>query len=273
MSEKLFAHTDASGKVTTAIYHEKASASAQHFVDFPCSVEQDMVTVGGGATAALGPGGALLTASYPNASRSAWLASSKDHLDAYPHQLEVFAIGMKIQGLSRSELLGHLWYQRADSSIAAAPSAAVGLQKDFVLISGGFCVNYGDGAGNLATASCTENGSEWVARSKDHVVSSPCRITTFAIGLRRNMPNIGVAVPRYDFCVSNEVIPWPTAEVALNQSFALTGIGGKAITFGSGQLLWSIAPTHEGTKVSSKDHRDPSPGGVAAFALGVGISI
>ena len=77
MSVKIFERTDSSGLVTTAVFRQEAPAAAAHFFDLRVDVAGDMVVVGGGATAAEAPNGALLTASYPSDDRSAWLASSR----------------------------------------------------------------------------------------------------------------------------------------------------------------------------------------------------
>ncbi|MCX4586188.1 hypothetical protein [Streptomyces sp. NBC_01481] len=270
MADKLFEHKDASGKVTIAVFREQAPAPSAHFFELPVSVPDDMVVVGGGAIGAETPQGALLTASFPHNDRSRWLVSSKDHDVPNPHRLQGFAIGLKINGLSRGDLLSHLRYQQADSSEGAHPDLGISVPNGFTLISGGFRVNWPPGAGNLATASFPEIGPRWRARSKDHKVSSPCTITTFAIGLRTNLPGIG-RVERGEASNGSSETAHPSVDTQLSGDFALTGIGAEARANGAGQLLWRLEPINQGTRASSKDHEISSPGTIRAFALGIKI--
>ncbi|KWT61860.1 hypothetical protein ADL21_11295 [Streptomyces albus subsp. albus] len=268
MATKIFENKDASSKVTIAVFREEAPTAQNHFTDFACSVANDMVVVGGGAIGAELPAGALLTASYPSADRSAWLASSKDHLAGNPHKIQAFAVGLRIDGLSRSDLLGHLEYYQTTSDRASHPQTTLGAGGAFTVISGGFRVNW-TGAGNLATASFPETGNTWRARSKDHEAGAPCTLTLHSIGIRTNLP-----VGRVERGQSSQIsaqAAHPSVETRLPGGFALTGIGAETTTTGSGQLLWRLEPIDNGAAAASKDHLQPSPGTVKAFALGIKI--
>ncbi|GAB3110031.1 hypothetical protein GCM10027160_09750 [Streptomyces calidiresistens] len=274
MADLVFTDKDASGKVTISVFREQASSAAAHFFDFSCSVPGDMVVVGGGGIGARTPQGALLTASYPSPDRSAWRVSSKDHRVSDPHRLTAFAIGMRISGLTRAQLLGHLEYGEETSGRAAHPEIAVSVPGGFELISGGFRVNWHPGAGNMATASFPEIGHRWRARSKDHIHSGPATITAFSIGLRKSLPAVGTVQRGENLAVSSSAAH-PTARTLLDSTFALTGIGAEALTNGQGQLLWRVEPVlvegRPGAVVGSKDHQRSSPGTVRAFALGVRV--
>lgn len=71
-----------------------------------CSVDPDEVLVGGGCADYGSSGnGALLTASYPeNSALETWIAESKDHLGKDYHALYTYAIGMRLNGVSRNTL-------------------------------------------------------------------------------------------------------------------------------------------------------------------------
>ena len=118
MPEQLNEFTDASGRVTVAVFRQRAGSAQQHFFDLAADVPEDMVAIGGGAEAVNVPEGALLTASYPNGDLSAWLASSKDHKRPQPHHLISYAIGLRIQGLTRDQLLSHIRVTTQDSGAA-----------------------------------------------------------------------------------------------------------------------------------------------------------
>ncbi|MFD3563921.1 hypothetical protein ACFWVU_30295 [Streptomyces sp. NPDC058686] len=268
----LFDDKDASGKVTISVFLDRAPTVTNHHYNVPCAVPGDMVVVGGGASGTDAPAGALLTASYPSADRSAWLASSADHRVANPHRLEVYAIGMKINGMSRDELLRNVHYGQMESSVRSHPSAQILRPDGYTLISGGFCVN---GPGNFAICDFPTAGSYWTAISKDHINPSPCTITVFSVSLRTNLPNVGTVecVQRSQY---SEQAGHPSATVLLPPEYAVTGIGAETYSTETapGQMLWHIRPIVAGTtgaRASSKDHIQPSPGRISAFALGTRI--
>lgn len=274
MADKIFQRTDASGIVTIAVFRQQASAPSAHFFDHQVDVDSDMVAIGGGATGAENPAGALLTASFPNNNRSAWLVSSKDHSVSNPHRLTGFAIGMKIDGLSRDQLVQqHLRFTQQTSNRTAHPSTSAGVPAGFTMIGGGFRVNWPPGAGNLATASFPEFGDVWTARSKDHFIASPCTIDTFSVGLRTQLPLPVGKVDRVENSGVSGSAAHPSIAVRIADAFALTGIGAEARTTGPGSLLWRLEPTvngnQQGVTAASKDHQASSPATIKAWAIGI----
>jgi hypothetical protein len=271
MSQKYLDAADSSGKVKIALFSDRTPDQAEHHNDIPCAVPNDMVVVGGGATGDADPG-ALLTASYPSADRSAWLASSASHRVSSPHRLEIYAIGMKIQGMSRADLLANLHYGQLESSTAAHPTVTLGAPPSgFTLISGGFRVN---GPLNLATNSFPSLGVNWRVASQDHINPSPCTITAFAISIRTNLPGVGTVECFITHSTSPEEAH-PGATVLASSSTALTGIGAQTFTGGPGQFLFHLRPhgiKNGGAQVTSKDHIKPSPGKIEATALGIRIA-
>jgi hypothetical protein len=230
------------------------------------------------------PRGALLTASYPADDGSAWLASSKDHNVPQPHRLTAFAIGMRIDGVTRERLAGELLtVVRTRSGHAAHPFASARPPAGHTLIGGGFRVNWRDpggshAEGNLATASFPRAGGAWTARSKDHRVSSPCTIDAYAVCLKSSFAVGGVRYTvdvRTDFAESGgHPVPHPSAALPLPASgHVLTGIGAEALPTEPGSLLWRLEPTADGTgpgvRSGSKDHGERSPGTLCAWTLGI----
>ena len=263
---------DASGRVTTAVFRRRAATEQDIFTDFQIDVDPDMVVVGGGAIGADAPSGALLTASCPDDSRTAWLASSKAHERSNPHRLIGFAIGLKIAGLSREQLLANLSFTRRTSGPAPHPAQSAGTPADHVLISGGFRVNWQPGIGNLATASFPEFDDAWTARSKDHLRASPCSIDAFSIGLRTRLAGVGT-VERGSTSATSGTAAHPSASTPLTGGFALTGIGAEVRFDEPGSLLWRLEPAvhgdQQGVTASSKDHEFPSPARIKAWAIGI----
>jgi hypothetical protein len=284
MSEQLNEFTDASGKVTVAVFRQRAGNAQSHFFDLAVDVPGDMVAIGGGAEAASFPVGALLTASYPNHDLSAWLVSSKDHLVEHRHRLTGYAIAVRIAGMSRDALLKSIRVSVQDSGVAQHPEASATLPSAFRLVSGGFKIEWTEGLstqqlppGNLATASFPQNTYSWTARAKDHGAVSPANLRVWAIGLRRQLPAgrvLGAIEDR-----GSTVAQHPEATADLPDGFALTGAGARVnwqvSPFSEGSLLWRLAPTtntaNQEVRASAKDHLQYSPATITTYALGIRI--
>jgi hypothetical protein len=130
IGNRLNTFQDASGLVTVSVFEIRASNQQQHFINFGVNVDPDMICIGGGGVAAEAPQGALLTASYPNDDLSGWLVSSKDHEVPNPHFLTAYAIGLKIDGMNRNQLLNDfVRVDAADSGTGAHPEAARAVQR------------------------------------------------------------------------------------------------------------------------------------------------
>lgn len=265
--------TDSSGKITVGVFEEEAtSASSKH--KFAVEVDRDMVAVGGGAVASVSPG-SLLTASFPTTDElTSWTVASTDHIVPDTHRLQGFALGLKIDGLTRVELMTHVQVKRARQGVVSEPKASVGLDSDHRLVSGGFRI-VPDDAANLATASYPEVQRTWRATSKDHFVPSPATIETIAIGIRELLPLgrivVGTSVGE------SEPSGRPAIDVALNGQFALTGVGAEVRWVHPGCLLWKLAPLLsnpaggpiQGATAAAKDHHAPSSATIKAWAIGI----
>lgn len=273
---KLGTFQDSSGKITVSVFERAAGNSQQHFHDFAATVPDDMIAIGGGAEATIMPYGALLTASYPNSELSAWLASSKDHNLPNPHKLKVYAIGLKIEGMSRDQLLQHIHVGRDESGMAQHPEASESVPPGYLLVSGGFYVNWLDfnpKGGNLATASFPETALSWKARSKDHVVVSRANLTVYAIGIKESLPvgKIERSIQTKDSAHAQH--PRATSDVL--PGFALCGGGAEVHWTGVGNLLWQLRPTTESSNqdfaAGSKDHEFDSPATLTVYSIGIRI--
>lgn len=268
MSARVATATDASGRVTVSLFLETATSPQQHFTDFPITVDSDMVAISGG-----GRGdetiGALLTASYPDDNLETWLVSSKDHVDVDSHYLFGFAIGMKIAGMTRDQLRKSIGVFKQDSGVAPHPEATASIPNDFVLLGGGFHV-FWQGAGNLATASFPsprEAWTAWTARSKDHEISDPSSILTYALGIQQRLQ---VGTIRLNVqVIDSSVVPHPRSTAVLPNEFVLTGGGAEVHWAGAGNLLWELEPNVKGFTASSKDHDIADPSSITTYALGI----
>jgi hypothetical protein len=261
---------DSSGKITVSVFSHVGSPRQEHWIEEEILAgDVDMIAIGGGGAASENPG-ALLTASHPNDDLRGWVVSSKDHEFPDAHSLVTYVIGLKIAGINRDQLRNSIFISVADSGVTPHPEAETGVPDDsFVMIGGGFRVDW-HGAGNLATASFPATEFSWKARSRDHLVSDPSNIRVFAVCLRRDLPvgRVVTSIQRADS--GQEAHPAAVANVA--DGFALTGGGAEVRTDGLGNLLWKLEPSTSNLPIftaASKDHLEPSPGSITAYAMGI----
>lgn len=271
-SDRLNTFHDASGLVTVGVFRKRSPSAEQHHFDLGADVPDDMVVIGGGGLAAEFPVGALLTASYPNDSLSAWLVSSKDHIQPNPHYLIAYAIGLKIEGMSRDQLINAIHIDTQESGLGQHPETSANVDDGFLLVSGGFRIDW-SGAGNLATASFPSTDRSWTARSKDHEAVSPANLRVYAISLREDLPvgQVQVAIESRESGTSQH----PISVADVRDGFALTGGGGEAHWHKDGSLLWRLEPatttSNQEFGAASKDHIHPDPSSITSYALGIQI--
>lgn len=275
-TEELNTFHDESGLVTVGVFRSQSASKLSHHFDLAAEVPEDMVAIGGGGVAVEFPVGGLLTASYPNEDLSAWLVSSKDHHTADPHFLTAYAIGLRITGMSREQLLAAIHINTNESGLGEHPEATATLPARFLLVSGGFKVDWKtrpDSFGNLATASFPSTNLSWTGRSKDHEVASPANLRAYAIGLRGDLPvgRVEVAIERQTSSTSQH----PSSVADVTPGFALTGGGAEAHWQTSGSLLWKLEPmtqtSNQEFRAGAKDHITAEPATITAYALGIKI--
>lgn len=95
-------YNDWSGTVHTIVVETtRAPAQANWSAT---AVPSDYVLVGGGAYTNNPSPGAYLIGSYPDWSTDTWWAFSKDHHVVNSHEIRVYAVGLKIDGVTKSVL-------------------------------------------------------------------------------------------------------------------------------------------------------------------------
>lgn len=270
--------TDLSGKVSVAVFERKAAAASGVFTDFSVEVPDDYVVIGGGVQGAAAPAGHLLTASYPNAARTAWLVSTKEHLSANPTQITAWAIGLKITGLTRAQLLSNMTYRVSTSAFASQPSVSTSVPTGYTQIGGGFQVQW-SGDGNLAWASyptVVNNVGAWVSASKDQGSVSMATIRSHSIGLRTNLTGVGVVAATTAVSPASAYVAQPSASVSVPSGYALTSCGAQVNWSGAGNVLWKIKPVVNagqlGCEVASKEHLTSSPATINSHAVGIQLN-
>ncbi|WP_324291555.1 M4 family metallopeptidase [Corallococcus sp. BB11-1] len=266
---ELFRRTDASGKLTIAVFERYSPTSASHNTNFAVSVPGDFVVVGGGAEGKVSPEGNLLTASYPDSGLTSWLVSTKDHVQSDPVRVRGWAIGLKVAGLTAAQLRSHLSVTTATSATVNHPDVTATVPAGYVLAGGGIRVNW-SGAGNLATGSAPSGNSAWRVRSKDLETHSPASAQAYAIGIRSSIPGVGT-IGNVVNGGTSAVASHPSYTAALGTAYALTGCGAFVNWSGDGSLLWRIKPVNSGCSVASKDHIAVSPASITGYAVGLQV--
>lgn len=266
-SVELFRQTDASGKLTIAVFERYATTAAGVNTNFAVTVPSDFVVIGGGGEGKEAPSGNLLTASYPDTGLTSWLVSTRDHIVADPVQVRAWAIGLKVAGLTPAQLRTYLTVSTATSGTVAHPDVTASLPAGYVLAGGGIRVS-SSGAGNLATASSPASVTSWRVRSKDHINSAPTTATAYAIGINSTLPGVGTIGNVIDSGTSS-VVSHPSYTTGLSSGYALSGCGAFVNWSGSGNMLWRIKPVNSGCTAASKDHEIASPASISTYALGL----
>lgn len=134
---------------------------------------------GGGAQVHWSGAGNLLTASYPQTSRT-WQARSKDHIKPDPATLTVYAIGIRPRNGTPAP---PNFIFTSPSGRENHPTTTASVQSGYVLVGGGAYAQW-QGAGSLLTGSYPNGAGGWIAASKDHVIPDPAAIIAYAIGIR-----------------------------------------------------------------------------------------
>jgi vibriolysin len=271
-SESALVVTDGSQTIHTRIF-QCNSGTAQSHPQVVCSVDPDYVVIGGGAWAYGTGAGGFLTASAPyNSALGAWYASSKDHDIADPHILYVWAVGLKLDGISADILRQNMTLVWSTSPRANWPDQSVSLPAGYLLVGGGAIVNW-SGWGNLLVASRPLGTpswggtppTAWYGRSKDHLHSSPATITVLAIGIRPTIPGFGTLQVAWRYPnVSYAPSGVGSASGSVEGSWALACLGGESSWNGYGRMLFRMSPvdsySNTSLTVASKDLRNSDSG-------------
>ena len=271
---------DDTKKITVKVFENKSDTAKSRFDNFAVGVDADMIVIGGGAEATDAPQGAYLTASYPSADFTQWLASSKDHVHANAHNLRVFAIGLKIDGVTPQQLSSKVKLFSSAPVLDSHPQATATVDAGYILTGGGFFIDWAQfnaNGGNLATASMPINSTSWHAKSKDHIIGNKALLTCHAIGIMQNFSIGNLLIKLQGDSQSNVSSPasHPSTTCVLASGFALTGVGAFADWKTQGSLIWKlrpttqVAPSPQESEVGSKDLDNPEAIAITAYALGI----
>jgi len=243
----------------------------------PPEARDSAIVVGGGGSAyGSQTKGALLTCSCPTRDLDGWIVASKDHLVDDPHQLAVYFLALRIEGMRRPDLRRLVQIFEAESARQEHPTAEAIVPVSHAVLSGGFWVDW-HGEGNLATASFPNSGANsWIAKSKSHIKGDSATIHAYAIGINKTLPG-AVSVVQTIATATSDRAAHPTVQVPLDPAYLLTGAGAQVNWSGWGNMLTQIQPivyTERGGELvqkvaaSAKDHVESDPSTITAYAVG-----
>jgi hypothetical protein len=247
-------------------YVASATENGQRIARASCTVDRSFALVGGGGDiGSQGSPGAMIYATYAALQGKTWFVESKDQVQTFAHSLRAYAIGLRLDGLSRSSLETQIRVDRSEPiGPLAHPSASITVTADRLVVGGGARAFFG-GAGQLVTENYPiSNG--WRASSKDHQVSDPGFVQAYVLSLPK-CPT-GMSSP---FCLKTKVLlgqsttgtGYREAILVNPENSLMTGIGSRP--GGSNRLLHDIYPrvTSDGFDqaiVRYKDHLTAASG-------------
>jgi hypothetical protein len=292
LGEKLNEFKDESGKIAVSVWQAESDV-ATSINKVEVEVGPEWVCIGGGGRGSEEPG-QFLTASYPIGPWKGWSVATKDHLTPDPNVITGWAIGMKIDGLSRDELISNLFIGSSLSPPQSHNDHTLTINnQEFKVLGGGFKVGIGTqqpDMGNFATGSFPDSSFGWRARSKDMVIITPLPIAVHVIGIKQTLlkpnpkdPTKPTIFGRIDITFdSAETLPsaqHPVSTAKLFPGYVLCGGGALAnqLYWIRGSYLWALEPvterTENPTKQSftgrSKDHYWEEYCTITAFAMGI----
>ncbi len=190
-----------------------------------------------------------------------WSARSKDHIDPDAHTLYVYAIGMKIDGVSPDYLRSHMQvFPGTSGSQTSYPTATASVTGGYLMIGGGGIDNWNsfpNAWGNMLTASYPSSSNTWMVSGKDHRKTSGSTIDAYAIGIQNiSYPTVGYLQVSY----SQGNNYGPLERISYCQvpgGWAVTCCGGWLNWSGYGRMIMSIYPKENeplSVREYSKDH-------------------
>jgi hypothetical protein len=270
---------DWSGTVHTAIFVCKLQNSTlsrgSHTAAAACPVPDDYALVGGGAMidGYVHPG-ALLTASYP-LDKEYWYAASSDLQVQQAHTLRAYAVGLRISGLSGSQLRSIVTHSDLTTPSTQPTSGYAFIPGGHVLVGGGVVAPGGQFITNSFPISAA-----WVASFTNSVYSKPGGGTIRAISLPNCLPQLGQCTnppTGIQFRLASQTVAntfgntgtgYQTAAFGLpDPNAVMTAVGGSTTSGNPGRFLTRLIPAPGGGVAVNKDHSFVDAGGVTAHGV------
>jgi hypothetical protein len=226
------------------------AGAAAHQVD--CKVGAEYAVIGGGALPAPSGGNAAkayVTESRPSDGRT-WRASSVEP-SSLAHDLTVYAIGMRLDGVNTQKLRDSIGWKTASTT---STSVSVSADSGKLLLSGGAVTAPGAGvSGNrMLTATSWSGGAAWNAQSKPQTgtVSGTTQVTLLQID-KKIIEGFGaLEVQNTSGSARSTSGGNQTTSLSVTSGWALMGLGAVANTSsGATRRITGIYPDPTGRNV------------------------
>jgi hypothetical protein len=250
------------------------TAAADAHVAVDCVVDPEYALVGGGA-AGIGSsygGSPFLTESRPLDERT-WRASSTKHLVSATHNLAVYAIGMRLDGVNTQALRDAIkWKQVQLTGDTAAAQVPAGSK----LIGGGAQTipdASANGVARFLKGSYPPGFHEWRANSKNHYFPAAGTTSVWLLTMKDQVIEGfgGLEIKILTANADRTNAGFSTSSVQVEPGWALIGMGGliQDDANQTGRMFVSIQPGQDsrGVSVTSRSQIDASSGTTTAYAI------
>ncbi|MBT5953799.1 hypothetical protein HOG98_03665 [bacterium] len=273
-------NTDSSGKIEILIIEGESSSDAHPSLVLTTPSDEWIMIGAGGHVKASEPGSLLYTTYPQDEGLQSWVIQAKDHIRSSPGIIHGYAILMKVQGISKNELLKHMIVKQKTSTVTSLPETTLALNSDYIVIGGGYRVNWewdGSNAGNHIVDSYPV-GNGWRVQSKDHLWPDAVSITGYVIGIEKEISGLGTFINDINKATSG-IAGWPKEQVGTDSGFVLVGGGADAHRYlpsgygsynGYGSMLIRNYPDPSGYWVAqARDHINPDPSSLIVYSVGL----
>ena len=146
------------------------------------------------------------------------------------------------------------------------PTVTVEVPEGYLIVGGGATTNWHlPEPGNPLVSCFPTDSRHWFAASEAHSVSSPATLTAYAIAIKDD-GNLDVKF----FSAKSPQSDAPSASIAVDPGYAMTGGGAEVNTTGVGLLLTACYPVDIRTWAArGKAHSVSSYGTITAYAIGL----
>ncbi|TMP39561.1 hypothetical protein [Pseudoalteromonas rubra] len=287
----VYSDVDGSGRIHMRVWkYTLNSTSSNHTAKL--TVPGDWVAVGGGVDLKISRS-VLITASYPDtATQQSWIVSTQADKSTSDHELTAYAIGIKIEGISRGDIRKHniikSWCGNGEAKNASAGNASSITIPNigYLMISGG--AKSAPKAGHKfgpVYSSAPKGWDQWTAASKKLKDSNNHPLTSCVVGIRKDLANaqlghnLGSIDTLHRMSAVNKLASSRIeSEVFMENDYILTGIGAKLTASKKKEvepnvLLYSLAPKKFGKSAKvvakAKEYLYPAGAFLSSYAIGI----
>lgn len=199
-----------------------------------------------------------------------YAARSKDCMYRTPHRLYVYAVGLRIKGVSRQTIANCMIYKESGlSQYAHWPATSISVPSGYRILAGGGTVYYYGSGGHFSYS--FPSGNKWLVQARDHISPEITRIKAYAIGIKDYIPGFGYLDVDIQSFVDHSKREYLTNRyLSIENRWAVGSTGAYSFFNGTGRLLRGFKPyvvrNNFEVRASSKDCKRACSGGLNVYA-------